>query len=275
MSAPPPPEASRSAAAQARGEPAAGRHGGRGSARSASLSRPQSRRGRGGRPPLPAALRGPRGGSSATEWGSPRRGGPGIGRRDPRGRAELRAPRRRGRGRLRRGAGRPPPPLHGQTGAVVSASRGRGSPTTRACGRWQGLRRRPAGWLWRAGRPADAVPTGRRRAADGAGGPRCGPCKMEATWGPVYSAQQMAAGAAERADCENPPRGRVCRDDATPGPAGRVRGALLGPGPPGGCRRPGSAGGRVLCAACGREKGKSARPGWKTGSRLRQARCLV
>lgn len=46
MSAPPPPEASRSAAAQARRGLAAGRHGSPGSARSAPLSRQQSRRGR-------------------------------------------------------------------------------------------------------------------------------------------------------------------------------------------------------------------------------------
>lgn len=46
MSAPPPPEASRSGSAQARRGQAAGRHGSPGSARSAPLSMPQSRGGR-------------------------------------------------------------------------------------------------------------------------------------------------------------------------------------------------------------------------------------
>lgn len=48
-----------------------------------------------------------------------------------------------------------------------------------------------------------------------------GPCKMEATLGPVYTAQQMAAGAAGCAIVKISPgaRGRVCLDDAT----GRAR----------------------------------------------------
>lgn len=220
MSAPPPPEASRRAAAQARGEPAAevpGRGG-----RAATVRR---------------RLGGPAGGPRPSRVG----GRPRARReRRPETPEDARSPGRHVGGGGAFLGGRPPHPPRG-----LRAPR---SPTTRACGRCPGPRR------------AGTRRWARRRRA-GLGGPRREPCKMEAASGPVYTAQQMAAGAAERADCENLPRGRVCRDDATPRPrGGRGRGAAGEGGPRG--REAGAAVPRAGAGLRG-EKGKSARAEWE------------